>query len=136
MPHDDSPVRNPLDSSMGRLKAIANLLNPVTCWDQLTPEQQRAFGIAGIVHAIGAIGFLNGTEPHQAFMAADVEGLEIMGGILTEALNDPGALPRPDMSVIGIRFCRICGCTERCACGDGCSWIEDDLCSACEGKQG
>lgn len=27
--------------------------------------------------------------------------------------------------------CRVCGCTEGNACGDGCYWVEDDLCSSC-----
>jgi hypothetical protein len=36
-----------------------------------------------------------------------------------------------------IRKCRICGCTNAIACiveGVPCHWIEDDLCSNCEGK--
>ena len=31
--------------------------------------------------------------------------------------------------------CRVCGCTEHNACPDGCWWIEDDLCSNCEGLE-
>lgn len=27
--------------------------------------------------------------------------------------------------------CRVCGCTWNNPCPDGCSWVEDDLCSAC-----
>lgn len=39
-----------------------------------------------------------------------------------------------------VRRCRVCGCTEEdCSgcierTGQPCHWIEDDLCSACEGK--
>lgn len=29
------------------------------------------------------------------------------------------------------RACRVCGCTDARACAGGCSWVEDDLCSAC-----
>lgn len=29
------------------------------------------------------------------------------------------------------RACRVCGCTEDNACEGGCSWVEEDLCSAC-----
>ena len=29
--------------------------------------------------------------------------------------------------------CRECGCTDARACPGGCSWVEADLCSACEG---
>lgn len=32
-------------------------------------------------------------------------------------------------------ICRVCGCTDDTACADGCSWVEDDLCSACVGKE-
>lgn len=32
--------------------------------------------------------------------------------------------------------CRICGCTENNACDGGCSWAEDNLCSACVGAAG
>jgi hypothetical protein len=36
------------------------------------------------------------------------------------------------------RSCRECGCTEHDACitkGTPCSWVEDDLCSACAPKK-
>ena len=32
------------------------------------------------------------------------------------------------------RRCRVCGCTDDHACPGGCSWVEEDLCSACVGK--
>ena len=32
------------------------------------------------------------------------------------------------------RKCRVCGCTEHNACDGGCSWVEEDLCSACVGE--
>jgi len=35
----------------------------------------------------------------------------------------------------GIRTCRECGCTDEYGCDGGCSWVEDDLCSACQGKE-
>ena len=31
-----------------------------------------------------------------------------------------------------IQRCRVCGCTETCACEGGCWWVEPDLCSACQ----
>ena len=34
------------------------------------------------------------------------------------------------------RVCRICGCTEDNACEGGCSWVEEDLCSACVDAEG
>ena len=27
--------------------------------------------------------------------------------------------------------CRVCGCTEADGCPEGCSWVDDDLCSIC-----
>lgn len=30
-----------------------------------------------------------------------------------------------------IGVCRVCGCTDRRACPDGCFWVELDLCSSC-----
>lgn len=33
------------------------------------------------------------------------------------------------------RACRVCGCTEASACEGGCSWVSDDLCSACAEKR-
>lgn len=29
------------------------------------------------------------------------------------------------------RRCRVCGCTDDCACPEGCYWVEEDLCSEC-----
>lgn len=33
-----------------------------------------------------------------------------------------------------LRVCRVCGCSEFNACEGGCCWVEEDLCSACVGK--
>jgi len=36
------------------------------------------------------------------------------------------------------RTCRVCGCTDHRACvtdGEPCFWVDDDLCSACVGRQ-
>jgi hypothetical protein len=45
-----------------------------------------------------------------------------------EAINQGADVPAPQL-------CRICACSEDDACmdafGDGCAWIEDDLCSTC-----
>lgn len=34
-----------------------------------------------------------------------------------------------------MRKCRVCGCNDFHACPGGCSWVEDDLCSACAVKK-
>ena len=33
-----------------------------------------------------------------------------------------------------VRSCRVCGCTDEHACEGGCTWVEEDLCSACAEK--
>lgn len=35
-----------------------------------------------------------------------------------------------------VRRCRVCGCTDEYGCDEGCYWVEEDLCSACVGKEG
>ncbi len=37
---------------------------------------------------------------------------------------------------IDVDHCRVCGCTDDHACEGGCSWVEEDLCSACVGQEG
>jgi hypothetical protein len=32
------------------------------------------------------------------------------------------------------QVCRVCGCTDINPCPGGCSWVEEDLCSACAGE--
>lgn len=34
-----------------------------------------------------------------------------------------------------MRKCRVCGCDDFHACPGGCSWVEDDVCSACAGAE-
>lgn len=51
----------------------------------------------------------------------------------TEILEESAAEP-DDEGAIEPRACRVCHCTDEQACDDGgvpCSWVEDDLCSAC-----
>ena len=42
-----------------------------------------------------------------------------------------GACPVPN----GAAVCRVCGCTDEYGCDGGCSWVEENLCSACQGKE-
>ena len=35
----------------------------------------------------------------------------------------------------GEKKCRVCGCDWFRACPGGCYWVEDDLCSRCEGEK-
>lgn len=45
-----------------------------------------------------------------------------------------GALEGFGGIAVRVPTCRICGCTEAMACAEGCSWVQPDLCSACEKK--
>lgn len=42
----------------------------------------------------------------------------------------PGMPERP----VDVRTCRDCGCTDETGCEGGCTWVADDLCSACQAK--
>ena len=33
------------------------------------------------------------------------------------------------------RRCRVCGCTDEHGCEGSCTWVADDLCSQCAGKE-
>jgi hypothetical protein len=43
----------------------------------------------------------------------------------------PVGLTDPGFDPVEPRTCRKCGCTDAAACPGGCSWVDDDLCSAC-----
>jgi hypothetical protein len=79
----------------------------------------------------------------------DLTGLrDIAGGALADALVQTAGLKPAEadrvvdalstfLESVGVRRCRVCGCTdadcEGCIerTGDACTWVEDDLCSAC-----
>ena len=77
------------------------------------------------------------------FESADVAVGEALDDLATEHVFESGLVP-PDQvpgipSLLG-PICRECGCTDHDACwtplrGDGCSWVEPDLCSACAPAQ-
>jgi hypothetical protein len=104
-------------------------------WDSLTPEQQKRLGMAAIAVGIGAAGcdLTPGYTP--AYEAAQLEGFDQIDMVLRDAamlsVDEQGKLPKPHLSVFGVRQCRACGCTDSMGCDKGCSWAEGDLCSAC-----
>lgn len=65
----------------------------------------------------------------NAAEATDIEALRL----LRQAFIDTGieVAGRPNLTAFGVAQCRVCGCTDQCACPGGCSWVEPDLCSAC-----
>jgi len=67
-----------------------------------------------------------------------------MGRRIATLSSSPDRLHEATMSHIGVllaeleqagvepaRTCRVCDCTEDAPCPGGCSWVEEDLCSAC-----
>lgn len=45
-------------------------------------------------------------------------------------------MPLLEQALDGQRRCRVCGCSDNNACIPfSCYWVEDDLCSACAGKE-
>ncbi|MBE7198371.1 MAG: hypothetical protein INR70_11290 [Parafilimonas terrae] len=40
-----------------------------------------------------------------------------------------GRMPRIPSLLGGV--CRVCGCSQNDACGNGCGWAAEDLCTAC-----
>ena len=68
-------------------------------------------------------------------------GVDLAGKVPAEILNAAKNLERSDDGEEkNIRRCRVCGCTDddcsQCIekTGEPCSWVEDDLCSACSGE--
>ena len=110
-------------------------------WARLEPEAQTAIGAAALEFVVARLGMdVSYDEPAECvFEAAEHAVGVILEECATEHMLDVGAIP-PDQvpgipSLLG-PVCRQCGCTERDACwtppwGEGCSWVEPDLCSAC-----
>lgn len=78
-------------------------------------------------------------NPENPKFPRTVDQVSEMFGInksLVIAVRDSatGSVVIEDSSVImapKVRACRVCGCTEKFGCPDGCFWMEEDLCSAC-----
>jgi hypothetical protein len=102
---------------------MSTLINTTDIWDRMTPAQQRAFGNAGIIHLLGIVG---------GSTAANFEGWDLMSCTLDEVAPELRTVPhpRPDLTALGLRTCRVCGCTDTYGKEEYC-WPEDDLCSSC-----
>lgn len=106
-------------------------------WQGLPAERQLAIGTAAITAVLAENGAMEGRRPVVGFAAASVEAAILLGQAVAAALPEAfaaGALP--DLEALGIRTCRDCGCTERCACPGGCAWAEPDLCTSCSAPAG
>jgi hypothetical protein len=104
-------------------------------WDALTPEQQRRFGLGGLLHAyaVNAPYFAPVDERFQniALGAAETQAQNMLGQAVAALPLFKSPLARPDLTVFGVAQCRECGCTDDHACPEGCHWVKPDLCSNC-----
>jgi hypothetical protein len=102
----------------------------------LSPEMQTAIGAVAMEIVVmwngqDAYGHELGREKSRPFDAGDSALLDHLHTLVGEAIPEVlEAEPLPVPSLIGL-VCRRCGCTEHDACVHGCSWVEDNLCSAC-----
>jgi hypothetical protein len=108
-------------------------------WAGLTPEQQQALGEAFVlwyfarVAATERVGDQLSDAAKLRWAHASHTAMLLMGP------PDPGqqrVCEGPDLAVLGIRACRVCGCTQESACEGGCYWVAEDLCSSCSGAPG
>lgn len=107
--------------------------------DEWTDPEREAIEALAIVN--------NGWEGGQATSAAfDQSGrlstmfsvapldAELLGIVVRVATGEI-VLATTDAELTGDPpTCRVCGCTDEQACDGGCTWVEPDLCSSCEGK--
>lgn len=101
----------------------------------LSPDEQRDIGEAGLLLAYAIDGKEWFGDAHApAFETAESEAYEILIGAARAAeipAFDVVPPAVPDLAPFDVVQCRVCGCTDRHACPEGCSWTEPDLCSAC-----
>jgi hypothetical protein len=117
------------------------VIDPLSLWQHLNTSQQQQIGVAAIIAALGRLGRQNAQVVEdiasQGYCAAAIAGEAALDATITQiVLADPALTalpipPRPSLASLGIPFCRVCGCTDDCACPGQCFWIEEGLCSAC-----
>jgi hypothetical protein len=124
-----------------RLRCDLVFLDPVAAWRALPLRAQEEIGpaaIAMIVALIGDtrlidVGYTEAARPYATALHDSLEWLDtqIDHWVLGESAEVP---PVPDLRPLGgIQQCRGCGCTDTHPCDAGCSWVDEDLCSACAG---
>jgi len=84
---------------------------------------QQAFGMWVVMHR--GCGKIPGTVRHPDVFLPEGSFEEVQKALdnLAEKLG-----------WVSVRTCRVCGCTERSGCRDGCQWVEKDLCGRCTGN--
>jgi len=66
----------------------------------------------------------------QRVKAVDAAIARRMRAVEIAAMSDLTSTVKRDRN--GLVRCRVCGCTERDACANSCSWVEFNLCSTCD----
>lgn len=107
-------IYQPGDLPLGCVVAVVDVINCVSTDDfvpaDLFAENEASFG--------------NYQRGRFAWLTANVRALTIPLPIVG----------RQGFFNIITGVCRVCACTDECACEGGCSWVEPDLCSACKQK--
>lgn len=96
----------------------------------LSPPQQRALGEAMLVTLMTYDSQIQLVPPaaRKRWWHAVVAVSERVSGLVPAPAHYPAG---PDLAALGIRACRVCGCTDISACRGGCSWVAEELCSSC-----
>jgi hypothetical protein len=103
-------------------------------WDGLDAEQQRTVGEMALLMFVAVDANTIGAPAEIRAQAgrwehAHDEAERRLDALLPIADDFPEG---PDLEAVGIRACRVCGCTDNSACEEGCEWVGEDLCSACQ----
>lgn len=108
----------------------------VALYDALSPAEQRRAALAALLlgYCERGLHFADGVGFDAATGVAIAVIDDVLPAIATR--HDLGHLPLPDLAPFGVRACRDCGCTDAHACAGDCSWVDDDLCSACAPARG
>ena len=109
-------------------------------WEQESPQacisladyqkaRDKTEKLSDYLHGMPGTPWMEPITEHQAdFLDVvqgyiDHEGLHLIAHMRNYVAKLADAIETP--------HCRVCGCTDMHACEGGCSWVEDDLCSAC-----
>jgi hypothetical protein len=109
--------------------------DPVRTWQRYEATDQQLIGAAAIVLAIAEEAAHELEDPRLLSHWAHA-GEEAQRILRLAAASKPGAsagyYPEgPNLAPLGIRQCRVCGCTDFSGCEGGCHWVDATLCSVC-----
>jgi hypothetical protein len=107
--------------------------NASAYWEALSPIQQRRIGEAALLVMNSIAAECLGDQIPELTRrrwrhARDVAFLTLQSLLPTTVAT---LAEGPDLAALGIRACRVCGCTLESACDGGCYWVGPDLCSRC-----